>query len=100
MRAPGVVKANPVANDPASMLQGLEPIPVHALLLQGPDHALDHAVLLWAVRRDEFLLDAIAAHLGRIATTGEDQTVIGAKQERRGYAAKRSIPGDQSLLQR
>jgi hypothetical protein len=56
MRAPVVVKANPVTNDAAGMLQRLEPIPMYALLFQRADHPLDHAVMLWTVRSDEVLL--------------------------------------------
>lgn len=32
VRAPAVIKANPIADDAAGMLQRLEPRPVHALL--------------------------------------------------------------------
>jgi hypothetical protein len=40
---------------------------VDALLLDRPDDALDHAVLLRAVRCDELLLQALAADQGGIA---------------------------------
>ena len=50
-----VVEADPVADDPTGMLQGLEAVAVDALLFQRADHPLDHSVLLRAVRRDEFL---------------------------------------------
>jgi hypothetical protein len=39
---------------------------MNALLLQRPDHALDHAVLLGAMRRDELLPKAIAADQRRV----------------------------------
>ncbi|GGM17412.1 hypothetical protein GCM10011534_44260 [Pseudooceanicola nanhaiensis] len=39
----------------------LKAMAVNALLLEGPDDALDHAVLLGAVRRDELLLQAVAS---------------------------------------
>ena len=55
MRSAVVVEADPVANNAAGMLQGLEPGSVYALLLQGPDHAFNQAVLFGAVRRDELL---------------------------------------------
>ena len=45
------------------MLLAVESVAVHALRLQRPDHALDQAVLLWAMRRDEPLVQAVAAHL-------------------------------------
>ena len=53
-----VVKADPVRDHAAGVLQGIEPVAVHALIFDRSDHALDHAVLLWAVRGDEFLLQA------------------------------------------
>lgn len=62
MWAPVVVQLDPVTDHPARVLLRLEPVPVHALLLQRPDDAFDHAVLLWTVRRDDLLLEAVAAH--------------------------------------
>ena len=50
-----VVEADPIADDPAGVLQRLEPMPVHALLLQGPDDPFHHAVLRRRMRRDELL---------------------------------------------
>ena len=51
-----VVKANPVTDDPTGVLQALKAVAVYALLLERPDHPLDHPVLLGTVGRDEFLL--------------------------------------------
>ena len=48
MGSPVVVKADPISDRPAGVLQRLEPMPVRALLFQGSNHALDHAVLLGA----------------------------------------------------
>ena len=60
VRAPVVVEADPVGNHSACGLQGLEAVPMHALVLQRADHPLDHAVLLRAVGGDERLLQAMA----------------------------------------
>jgi hypothetical protein len=49
---------------------------VDALVLQCPDDALDHAVLLGAVRCDELLLQPIAAVQGGVAAACEDQAVF------------------------
>ena len=49
---------------------------VHAFVFERSDHALDHAVLLRAVRGDELLLQAIAFDQGRVAAAGEHQTVV------------------------
>lgn len=67
---PVVVERNPVFNDPARVLQGLEAIPVDALLLQRPDHALEHAVLLRVVRSDELFLQTVVSFISRPCPTG------------------------------
>ena len=41
-----VVKTDPVPDLATGVLQGLEPVAVNALILEGSDHPLDHAVLL------------------------------------------------------
>ena len=41
MRPPGIVKAGPVTDDLAGVLQGFEPMPMGALLLEGSDQSLD-----------------------------------------------------------
>lgn len=71
-----VVKTNPVADDAAGMLQEFKPVPIGALLLQRPDDAFNHAVLLRAMRRDEPLAQAVATHQRRIAAAREHQAVI------------------------
>ena len=76
-----VVKADPVSDRSACVLQRLEPMPVRALLFQGSNHALDHAVLLGAVRCDEFLAQAIASNQGRVASAGEHKAVVGSQKE-------------------
>lgn len=76
-----VVELNPVGDCTAGMLQRFEAMSVHALLLERADHAFDHPVLLWAVRRDELLTQAITPYPGRVIAAREDQTVVAAKQE-------------------
>lgn len=95
-----VVELDPAADHAHGVLLGFEAVAVHALLLQRPDHALHHAVLLRAVRGDELLLQAVAAHQPRVRTTGENQAVVRPQQERRGDAPKRAVARDQHLLQR
>lgn len=92
------------------MLKILEAVPVHALLLQRPDEALDHAVLLRAVRGDELLFQPVASDNGREVEAGEDQAIVWPQQEllldprprdqrmhedgagRRGLARLRQVP--------
>lgn len=58
------------------MLDALEAVAMNALPFQRPDHALDHAVLLRAVRGDELLLQPVAFDQCRVAAAGEHQAVI------------------------
>lgn len=71
-----VVKADPVCDHAAGVLQGIKPVAVNALLFECSDHALDHAVLLRAVRGDELLLQPVAFDQCRVAAAGEHQAVI------------------------
>jgi hypothetical protein len=73
---PCVVESHPVADDAAGVLQGLEPVSMYALLFQGSDQSFHHAVLLWAVRRDELLSQASAVNQRDVAAGGEDQAVV------------------------
>ncbi len=57
-----MVELNPVCNHTADMLQDFEAVTVYALLLERSNHALDHAVLLRAMRRNELLVQSVTAH--------------------------------------
>src|SRR3546814_2887686 len=73
VRTPVVVELDPVTDHPHCMLLGFKAVPVRALLFQGPDDPLHHAVLLRTVRRDELLLQAIAAHQTGVVAAGKHQ---------------------------
>ena len=92
-----VIETNPVTNDPTGVLQTLKAVAVCTLLLERPDHPLDHPVLLWAVGRDELLLQPIAFDQGCVAAAREDQTVVRAKQERLGDPPQAYPSGDPIL---
>lgn len=77
MRAPVVVEAEPVADGPRSMLDAVEALAMSALFFQRPDHTLNHAVLLRAVRCDELLFQAAAFHQRGVFPAGEDQAIVG-----------------------
>lgn len=76
-----VVELEPVGDRPAGVLQCLKAMAVYALLLERADHPFDHAILLRAVRRDEFLPQAVAAHQRRIGPAREHQAIIAAQQK-------------------
>jgi hypothetical protein len=67
-----VVEPNPVANDSAGVLQGLESVAMHALVFERADDPLHHAVLLWAVGGDELLLQTVALDQRSVAAACED----------------------------
>ena len=71
-----VIKAYPVANHATGMLQGFEAVAMCTLLFQRPDHPLDHAILLWAVRRDELLAQPVAAHQRGVVTGRKNEPII------------------------
>src|ERR1044072_4810646 len=100
MRTPAVVEPDPVADHAHRVLLALEAVAMHALLLDRPDHALDQAVLLRAVRRDELLLQAVAAYKARQVAARKHQAVVRAQQEGCTHAAERAVARDQPLLQR
>jgi hypothetical protein len=56
-----VVEADPVTDSPRRVLDAVEALAVNALFLQRPDHTLNHAVLLRAVRCYELLLQAVGS---------------------------------------
>ena len=56
------------------MLLSFKAMTMHALLFQRLDDPFNHAVLLWAVRRDELLLEAVTAHEARVGSRGERVT--------------------------
>lgn len=61
MRPSVVVEADPVSDDAGGVLEAFKAVAVDTLFLQRTDDALYHAVLLWAVRGDELLAQAIAS---------------------------------------
>ena len=94
-----VIEADPIPNDTAGVLQGFESVAMNALILEGSDDPLDHTVLLGAVRRDELLAQAVAFDQGRVASAGEDQSVVRSQKERSLDTAEMAVSSDQSLLQ-
>ena len=99
MRAAVVVEGVPVTDDAHRMLGAFEAVAMYALLLQRADEALDHAVLLRAVGRDELLLQPVAADNGCDVVAGEDQAVVGAQQELLFDPAQGGESRDQRMLE-
>lgn len=72
---------------------------MHALAFERANHALNHAFLLWAVRRDELLLQIVAFARDCVAATCKQQAVIEPQQEWMLDLAQAPITSDQGLLQ-
>ena len=94
-----VVEADPVTDGACRVLDAVEALAVDALLLQRPDHAFDRAVLLWAVRGDELLLQPVASDQRGVAPRGEDQAVVGPQKELLRHLSERAEPTDQGMFQ-
>ena len=94
-----VVEADPIADGTRGVLDAVEALAMDALLFQGPDYTLDHAVLLRAVGRDELLPQTVAFHQGRLFSTREDQAIVRPQKELLRDLAERAKSGNQSMLQ-
>lgn len=94
-----VVEADPVSDYAGGVLEAFKAVPVDTLFLQRTDNALDHAILLWAVRGDELLAKSIASDELGVGPAGKNQPVVASKQERLRNPAECSKPGDQRLLE-
>ncbi len=94
-----VVEADPVSDDAGRVLEAFKAVPVDTLFLQGTDDALDHSVLLRAVRGDELLAKSIASDELGVGPAGKNQPVVASKQERLRNPAECSKPRDQRLLE-
>jgi hypothetical protein len=99
MRALLVIETDPVTDYTPGVLKVLESLAVNALALRRSDDPLDHAVLLRGVRRDELLMQPIAFDQGRVASTREDQAVVGSHRERLLNTPKVSSAGGQGFIQ-
>jgi len=95
-----VIDTDPVTDYAAGMLQGFKPIPMGTRLLQCLDHPFHLAVLIRAVRRDEFLLQTIAFQQRRVMPAGKYPAVIVAQQELFAYPPQATKAGDERPLQR
>ena len=96
----GVVEADPLSDDTRGVLLGFEAMTMHALLFQRPDDALDHAVLLWTMRRDELLPETITTHEARVGPRGKNEPIVRPQKERGCDTSERPEPCDQRLFER
>lgn len=76
MRAAVVVKSDPVADGARRVLDALEAMAVNALFFECADHVLEHTMLLWAMRGDKVLFQAIAADQCREVAAGKNEPIV------------------------
>lgn len=81
------------------MPDAAEALAMDALFFQRSDQALDQAVLLEAMRRDELLFQTVASNQRSVAPRCEDQPVVGPQQKLLPHLAERAEPVDQGMLQ-
>jgi len=86
----GGCKSNQVTNDPAGVVQALEPVSMHALLLERSNHAFEHAILLRAMRGNELLTQPVAPHQGCVMVTGNIRPL--SDLSRNGSGTAPSVP--------
>ena len=71
------------------LFERLEPMLPDTFLLETAKEALDHAILLRRVRRDEFLLEPVVATGLLEPTALKDQAIVTAQHRRRPGRSKR-----------
>ena len=94
-----VIEGYPVTKNTAGVLDRFKAVAMHTLFLDRSNESFDHAVLLWAMRGNELLLQSVALHQGCVAAGSKNQPVIRPKQEWCVDSAQGAIPADQGLLQ-
>ena len=93
-----IVEVDPISNGSGCVLKAFEAMPVDALLLQGPNDAFDHSVLLRTVRRNELLFKTIASDQLSECEAGKNEAIIGTQEERTLDLPQRSVASNESLL--
>ena len=78
MRTPGVVPFDPLGNSSASFGEAAKVMQPDALFLETTKEALDEAILLWRIGRNELLAQPVIAAGGAKAPALEDEAVIAA----------------------
>ena len=78
MRTPGVVPFDPLSNGGASFGEAAEVVQPDALLFKTTKEALDEAILLGRIGRNELLAQPVIAASGAKAPALEDESVVSA----------------------
>src|SRR5660397_75021 len=94
-----VVPADPVPDRPPGLREILEQMLPHALLLQVPEEALDHAVLLGGVGGDELLAETVVPESRPEPATLEYQSVVAPHTGGVPLRPQRPEAGDAGFLE-
>src|SRR5580698_5472513 len=100
MRASGVIPFDPLSDGGASFGEAAEVVQPDALLLETTKEALDEAVLLWRVWRNELLTQPVIAAGGAKAPTLEDESIVTAYYRCRTFRAQSAEARETGLLER
>jgi hypothetical protein len=93
------VEVDPLADSAASVPEAFERPEPDALLFQAPEKALDHAVLLRALARDEFLAERVVPVGMPKSSALEDEAVVAADDRLGTLGTQRSEAGDAAVIQ-
>jgi len=71
-----IVEVDPVSDCSCCVLKTFEAMAMNTLLLEGPDDAFDHSILLRAMRCDELLFEAIASNKPLVVSARKNQSIV------------------------
>jgi len=94
-----VVPADPVPDLSPGVVEILKQMLPHALLLQAPEEALDHAVLLRGVGGDELLAETVVPESRPEPATLEYQSVVAPENGSVSLRTQRPEAGDAGFFQ-
>src|SRR5680860_569344 len=95
-----VVPVDPLPDCPTCVLEVFEQVLPHALLLQAPEEALDHAVLLGGVGGDELLAKTVVPESRPEPATLEYQSVVAPENGSVSLRTQGTEAGDAGFFQR
>src|SRR5271167_2367208 len=100
MRTPGVIPFDPLSNGGTSFGEAAEVVQPDTLLLETAKEALDEAILLGRIGRNELLAQPVIATGGAKAPALEDKSIVTAYYRCRTFRAHSAEARQASLLER
>jgi len=94
-----ILDMDPISNGSCCVLKAFEAMTMNASLLEGPDDAFNHSVLLRTVGGYELLFQAITTNKPRVIAARKNQSIIGTQKEWVFDFPQRSVTGNRGLFQ-